>query len=109
MVFRTDSASVFQHVLAQDRSMRKSGDFRHWHNQQRGQDTRHFLADFRGEPIHSFLVCLLMRTRRGVSLVQASPANASASVRSGGGGGAIVAGVAGGRSVMDASRLESER
>lgn len=35
------------------------------------QDTGHFLADFRGEPVPPFLVCLLMRTKRGVSLVQA--------------------------------------
>jgi hypothetical protein len=33
--------------------------------------TGHFLTDFRGAPADSFLVCLLMRTKRGVSLVQA--------------------------------------
>jgi hypothetical protein len=40
-------------------------------HQQREQGAGHFLADFRGKPADSFLVCLLMRTRRGVSLVQA--------------------------------------
>ena len=35
----------------------------------------HFLADLRGEPADSFLVCLLMRTRRGVPLVLANPWN----------------------------------
>ena len=29
------------------------------------------MADFHSEPAHSFLICLLMRTRRGVSLVEA--------------------------------------
>jgi len=36
---------------------------------------RAFLADFRGEPADSFSLCLLMRTRRGVSLVQAKLPN----------------------------------
>ena len=71
MVFRTDLASVFQHVLAQDRSVRKTDDSRYCRHQQREQGAGHFLADFRGERADSFLVCLLTRTRRGVSLVQA--------------------------------------
>ena len=37
-------------------------------NQQRERGTGHFLVDFGGEPANSFLVCLPMRTRRGVSL-----------------------------------------
>ena len=73
MVFRTDLASVFQYVLIQDPSVRKTGDSRHCRHQQREQGAGHFLADFRSEPADSFPVCLLMRTRRGVSLVQANP------------------------------------
>jgi hypothetical protein len=57
--------------LVQDRSVRKTGDSRHRRLQHREQGAGHFLADFCGKLANSFLLCLLMRTRRGVSLVRA--------------------------------------
>jgi DNA invertase Pin-like site-specific DNA recombinase len=65
-------ASLPRSVLIQDRNVRKTGDSRHCCHQQREQGDRHFLADFRGEATSPFSICLLMRTRRGVSLVQAN-------------------------------------
>ena len=50
----------------------RCGADRHCRHQQREQGDGHFLADFRGEATNLFSICLLVRTWRGVSLVQAS-------------------------------------